>query len=274
MKYLSAIAGAVLLMYMLSLQKVEVFGVTCRIIGSQKATSFGISTQEPTCLNDGAFTMGIALGLALLVIGGLFIAKDILSSGETSSSAGSSGRQYNLSSAAADEDTYSSPKVPAAPVETARFDKKKWQTLKQVDPEIAAASAEICEMSPALDDTLAEKYLVLNDKTYLKALVTSIKTENVARIEAERLAKENALAAMSEKQKALLETRTVRSLAMIEDIKKNGMYNIITRKKVASMEMYYGEDTSMHGYVKIINEDGTAELRSGNNFSYIQSDAK
>ena len=91
MKYVSAVVGAIVLVYLFSLQKVEVFGVTCRVIGSQKVTAFNIQGQEPTCMTDGAFTIGVAIGLALLVIGGLFIAKDILMAGTPANSPQSGG---------------------------------------------------------------------------------------------------------------------------------------------------------------------------------------
>lgn len=267
MKYLSAVTGAALLIYLFSRETVRVFGISCRVI-SVDSTGYG---GDPVCMSDGAFTVGIVLGLAMLLVGGALIAKDFLAdSGVTSASYSSAQPRYSFSGPSGDENVDSSSSIaPTKAAEQApRFDKKKWQVLKGVDADIAAASAEVSAMSPELDDILAERYLVLNDKAYLAALVSTIKKENTERIEAERSAKEAAQAAMSEKQRAQMETRKERSLATIENIKKAGMYNTLNRKKVVSAEMYYGDKPEYHGYAKVIYEDGTAEMRSGESWGY------
>lgn len=272
MKYLSVIVGAAWLIYLLTRQTVRVFGISCRVI-SMDSTGYG---GDPVCMSDAGFSVGIILGLALLVIGGFFIAKDYVNSNAGSRTSYRSGgsSQYSFSFASDDDDRGSiQQKTTTAPtVAPDKFDKKKWQVLKGVDPDIAAASAEVSAMAPELDDVLAERYLVLNDKTYLSALVSTIVKENAERIEAERLAKEKAQAAMSEQQKAQMEARIARSQATIEEIKNNGMFNTRNRKRVVSAEMYFGSESYNHGYAKIVYEDGTAELRSGDSWGACTAD--
>ncbi len=54
------------------------------------------------------------------------------------------------------------------------YDKNRWRTLVEVDPEIAAAANQIRSIAPWAEDELASKYLVLNDKRYLGSLVVQI----------------------------------------------------------------------------------------------------
>ena len=57
----------------------------------------------------------------------------------------------------------------------AGFDRRRWETLKDVDPEIAAAASEVRQYGSVYEDMLADKYLSLNDKSYLQALVAKLK---------------------------------------------------------------------------------------------------
>jgi len=54
---------------------------------------------------------------------------------------------------------------------TAQHDAHKWETLKQVDPEIAAAAAKANAVDAEAEKLLAKKYLTLNDKSYLDTMV-------------------------------------------------------------------------------------------------------
>ncbi|RAX37854.1 hypothetical protein [Rhizobium tropici] len=47
--------------------------------------------------------------------------------------------------------------------------KKRWSTLVDLDPDIAAASAKARSYGQECEDILADKYLTLNDKAYLSA---------------------------------------------------------------------------------------------------------
>lgn len=46
---------------------------------------------------------------------------------------------------------------------------KKWQVLQELDPDIRAAADRIREADPSYEGLLAQKYMALNDKNYLKA---------------------------------------------------------------------------------------------------------
>lgn len=48
---------------------------------------------------------------------------------------------------------------------------KKWKTLTEVDPDIAAAAARASAIGAHVEQALAEKYMVLNEKTYLNSIV-------------------------------------------------------------------------------------------------------
>jgi hypothetical protein len=54
------------------------------------------------------------------------------------------------------------------------FNMEKWNTLKEVDAEIAEAAAEAHKVAPYVEIRLAQKYLALNDKSYLPQLLKSV----------------------------------------------------------------------------------------------------
>lgn len=51
---------------------------------------------------------------------------------------------------------------------------RRWNTLLEVDADVAVAAAKVAAISPAAVDLLAEKYLALNDKTYLDSIVEKV----------------------------------------------------------------------------------------------------
>jgi len=67
------------------------------------------------------------------------------------------------------------------------YDIDKWNALVQLDPEIAAAAAELKPLGSGAVHELASKYLVLNDKQYLGAIVKQIAERYSALSEAEKL---------------------------------------------------------------------------------------
>lgn len=59
-------------------------------------------------------------------------------------------------------------------------DYNRWNTLKEVDPDIAAAASEAQKIGPMAEHRLAEKFLTLNDKSYLPTLLQNLQKEAVA----------------------------------------------------------------------------------------------
>lgn len=62
----------------------------------------------------------------------------------------------------------------ALPNQTNGFDRKKWQTLKEVDADIKAAAEKAKAKGLTYEQALAEKYFVLNDKSYLENILTTV----------------------------------------------------------------------------------------------------
>lgn len=70
--------------------------------------------------------------------------------------------------------TNNDPRVNATSEAEKSRDALRWRTLVEVDPEIAAAAAEARKISPLAEQALAEKYLAINDKTYLGAILMNV----------------------------------------------------------------------------------------------------
>lgn len=64
------------------------------------------------------------------------------------------------------------------------LDLRRWNTLVELDPEIAAAAEQVRAAGPGYEMQLAEKYLAVNDKQYLAAAVTKVLEQ--ARLNEER----------------------------------------------------------------------------------------
>ena len=60
---------------------------------------------------------------------------------------------------------------------------KRWEVLKSVDTEIRMASIEVAKSDPRLEYVLAEKFLLLNDKSYLQSLVEVVLRDYRSNIE-------------------------------------------------------------------------------------------
>lgn len=63
------------------------------------------------------------------------------------------------------------------------FDGKEWAILKDVDPDIKAASDRVSDVDPRLDAHLAEQYLCLSDKKYLQPLVDKLLSDAARKVD-------------------------------------------------------------------------------------------
>jgi hypothetical protein len=54
---------------------------------------------------------------------------------------------------------------------SANYDRKKWEVLKEVDPDIRRAAHQAAEVGPHCENELAEKYLSVNSKEYLTKIL-------------------------------------------------------------------------------------------------------
>lgn len=151
-----------------------------------------------------------------------------------------------------------------SPPKTATYDEKKWAILKEVDPEVRAAAQEIAALGPAYEADMAEKYQVLNDKTYLAPIVAAVKeraaqvAEDIKRIESSR--SEKAAAYYAEYMGA---------------VHRNRGLDPRTSKKVARVEEFYGDRAvGWHGGITVYFEDGTVEIREGNKYRPFDSQAE
>lgn len=132
------------------------------------------------------------------------------------------------------------------------YDEKKWNALKEVDPEIREAANTVRALGSTHEDELAEKYLILSDKAYLPALVEKITTaftEKTAR-EAERASAAKAGGA------ELLESYQA-------SLKENYGRDPETHKQVKRVSLYTGLAQAYVGGLQIVFADGTVSLRNG-----------
>lgn len=137
-----------------------------------------------------------------------------------------------------------------------KYDVKKWQALKEVDSDIAAATERVSKFAARYEDELAEKYLILNDKAYLEALIT--KVEEKAQEEAEAV------------QRKRSESETIitggGALAFFEKYKKelDDHYgrDPVNHKNVRSVTQYDGAYAKFLGGIKIVFSDRTVAFRT------------
>lgn len=88
------------------------------------------------------------------------------------------------------------------------FNRAKWSTLLEVDPEIREAADEVGKLGPRYVEQLAYKYLSVDDKSYLPAIVDSI----VRAAKDDQLRDEAAKQEQAREHAALLEREREQSL--------------------------------------------------------------
>jgi hypothetical protein len=66
-----------------------------------------------------------------------------------------------------------------------QVDLQRWKKLVELDPDIAAAAAIAREKGIGCEMMLAEKYLTLNDKSYLQSALEKALAESAKKAEAD-----------------------------------------------------------------------------------------
>jgi hypothetical protein len=150
---------------------------------------------------------------------------------------------------------------------TQAYDKKKWNTLVEIDSDIAAAVQQIRPLGERYVIQFAEKYLTLNDKSYLQNIVERILLD--AKKESALLSDRLVAETMKNRQKITdarnqyLEYTT----AKIEAIRANSGLDPHSGKRVEAAAIYEGAIPSMHGALLLTFADGSIELRTQNSMT-------
>jgi hypothetical protein len=132
------------------------------------------------------------------------------------------------------------------PVETEEL--RKWNILKEVDPDIRASSQRVVEVNPELDQVLAQKYLALNDKQYLQSLTNLVIDAHKLQMEAEEAATANVASADLERSK--------RSKKLYEMSLGPDRISPETGGRVSSVEIYHGSWVPFKGGIRVVHDDG------------------
>lgn len=132
------------------------------------------------------------------------------------------------------------------------YDVSKWRALVEFDPEISHASRSVASLGQIYEDELAEKYLVLMDKTYLGSIVEKI--TNKASAAASQMAE---LTRLSGAEAAQILTR------FSEELQRHDNVDGVTGNKVSSVAIYDGQAAAFRGGLQITFSSGTIELRKG-----------
>ena len=125
------------------------------------------------------FAAGLAMGAAGLFGTSVKAAKTVVSVSKELSQ--TRGKQTDP------EPAYASPafslppkRTPSEPTQSSNADAVRWDTLLQYDDELRKANERLMSYGKRYAETLANDYLAINDKSYLKAMVEKIESNAIA----------------------------------------------------------------------------------------------
>jgi hypothetical protein len=160
--------GSILSIYLLSLEKISLFGLECRIVGQRTVQGAFAAMNDPICLNNGVYFTGLSVAGLLVLFGLFFVLKDNFVGSELDPSSAQVG-PAQLSKGGNSSSTRSQ-----NPTVSVSYDRQKWSVLKEIDPEIAAAASQVAIHGKRYEEDLAERYMTLGDKTYLNSIVEHV----------------------------------------------------------------------------------------------------
>jgi hypothetical protein len=252
MKYITGIVGLLVLIYLLSLETVTVFGVTCHIIGSEELApgAGGLlgSLDQPTCLGNAPYTFGILVGLALLVTSAFLMVSKAPSHSGHDVRFDDPRREFGAVR------PLEEPSTIAKPVAEPKYDRKKWGVLKEVDEDILSAVRAVEQHGSGLEDELAERYLAISDKAYLQKIVETVisKSQEISQKEAEEEAA----------RESLMDGKLLYDYEA--SVRENYGRDPQFHKVVKSVDHYRGSAREFFGGLIITLESGVIILKSKN----------
>lgn len=126
----------------------------------------------------GIFFLATGIGMIIgipLFIGGLGMGvAGMLSLGGTAVKTGVIAGKATIAAGKAIKGTKQNGSPKSATAIDGNYDRKKWNTLKEIDPDIRAAANRLNEYGNNWEDELADRYLSLNDKKYLDDILSAV----------------------------------------------------------------------------------------------------
>lgn len=136
-----------------------------------------------------------------------------------------------------------------------KYDVKKWNILKDIDSDISRAVNGVRVIDPSLEEELAERYMSLQDKSYLKDIFDTIVTK-----------KNEEIRIRDEELKDIVSRSSEKILKQIDEFEKslgaNG-FDETYNGTVASIEPYDGSWRGWLGGIIVKFVDGRVLIKNG-----------
>lgn len=139
------------------------------------------------------------------------------------------------------------------PVE--KYDVRKWNILKDVDAEVSSAVDAVRALDPSMEAELAERFMMLQDRHYLKEIVSSLVNR-----------KNEEIRLREEKVKDIVDRSSEETLKEIEDFEKSLGVDGLAEKYngvVVSIEPYKGSWRGWIGGISVKFSDGRVLIKKG-----------